>query len=143
MAQEAALVLVAALRAFREGGFRALTAHYVSIHSDLMSTRVYSPSVADLKRALAVRERIEVLQRELTSIVGAGVADAPKIRTMSAAGRARVAAAQRARWAKLKGKMRGASVKPKRKMSPAARAKIAAAAKRRWATAKAKGENSL
>ena len=56
---------------------------------------------------------------------------------MSVAGRARVAAAQRARWAKLKGKK---SVKPvkkaRRKMSAAGRARIAAAQKARWAKIK-------
>ena len=52
---------------------------------------------------------------------------------MSAAGRARIAAAQRARWAKLKGQ-KGSSVAPKRrKMSGAAIAKIRAAQKARWA----------
>ena len=64
---------------------------------------------------------------------------------MSAAGKARIAAAQKARWAKLKGKK--LSVKPvkkaKRKMSKAARAKISASAKARWAKAKAAGKKRL
>ena len=56
------------------------------------------------------------------------------VRTMSAAGRARIAAAQRARWAKLKGKRAGttAPVK-KRKLSGPALARIRAAQKARWA----------
>ena len=62
-------------------------------------------------------------------------------RTISAAGRARIAAAQRARWAKLKGKgNKGASVvtMPKaRTMSAAARKKIAAAQRARWAKVRA------
>jgi len=66
---------------------------------------------------------------------------------MSAAGRARIAAAQRARWAKLKGKVTPAGnsmpQKPKRRMSAAARKAIAAAAKKRWAAAKAAGKNKL
>jgi hypothetical protein len=55
-------------------------------------------------------------------------------RTMSAAGRARIAAAQRARWAKVKGRQAGktAPVK-KRKLSAAALARIRAAQKARWA----------
>jgi hypothetical protein len=53
--------------------------------------------------------------------------------TMSAAGRARIAAAQRARWAKVKGKKVVAISAWKRKMSPAARRRIAAAQKARWA----------
>jgi hypothetical protein len=71
---------------------------------------------------------------------------------MSAAGRARVAAAQRARWAKIKA-MKGNGAKgklptptkapgrPKRKISAAGRARIAAAQKARWAKLKA-GKNS-
>ena len=52
-------------------------------------------------------------------------------RTISASGRARIAAAQRARWAKVKGKV--VSITARRTMSPAARRKIAAAQKARWA----------
>jgi hypothetical protein len=53
-------------------------------------------------------------------------------RTISAAGRARIAAAQRARWAKVKGKVVSITAR-KRTMSPAARKKIAAAQRARWA----------
>src|SRR6267142_2600861 len=55
-------------------------------------------------------------------------------RRMSAAGRARIAAAQRARWAKVKGrKILSIAAHEGRTMSPAARRKIAAAQKARWA----------
>ena len=60
--------------------------------------------------------------------------------TISAAGRARIAAAQRARWAKLKGKgTRSASstMPKKRTMSVAARKRIAAAQRARWAKVRA------
>jgi len=53
---------------------------------------------------------------------------------MSADGRARIAAAQRARWAKAK---QAQSPKPMRKMSQVARRKIAAAQRSRWAKVKA------
>jgi len=53
--------------------------------------------------------------------------------TMSAAGRARIAAAQRARWAKVKGPKVVSITARKRTMSPSARRKIAAAQKARWA----------
>ncbi|PYX42729.1 MAG: hypothetical protein DMG83_19955 [Acidobacteria bacterium] len=53
--------------------------------------------------------------------------------TISAAGRARIAAAQRARWSKAKGKKVVSISAHKRKMSPAARRRIAAAQKARWA----------
>ena len=55
-------------------------------------------------------------------------------RTMSAAGRMRIAAAQRARWAKTKGhKVVSISSRKGRAMSPAARKRIVAAQKARWA----------
>jgi hypothetical protein len=53
---------------------------------------------------------------------------------MSAAGRARIAAAQRARWAKARGQKVVSAASPKRrKMSAAAIARIRAAQKARWA----------
>jgi len=52
-------------------------------------------------------------------------------RTISVAGRKRIAAAQRARWAKQK-----RAQKPKRTMSASARRKIAAAQRARWAKVK-------
>jgi hypothetical protein len=69
---------------------------------------------------------------------------------LSAAGRARIAAAQRARWAKLRGqhgktaqKQNVVSMPAKRKtMSSAARKKIAAAQKARWAKVKAAQKKS-
>jgi hypothetical protein len=52
---------------------------------------------------------------------------------MSAAGRARIAAAQRRRWAKARKGKAGRPSKKVRKFSAAGRARIAAAAKARWA----------
>jgi hypothetical protein len=60
-----------------------------------------------------------------------------KRRKMSAAGRKRIAAAQRARWAKVKGK--AAVATPKRTMSAASRRKIAAAQRARWAKVRNSG----
>ena len=59
-------------------------------------------------------------------------------RTISASGRRRIAAAQRARWAKLKAKnVVPIATKPgKRTMSASARRKIAAAQRARWAKVK-------
>ena len=56
-------------------------------------------------------------------------------RIMSAAGRRRIAAAQRARWAKVKGQ--AAAPKPKRHISAAGKKRIAAAARARWAKIRA------
>lgn len=62
-----------------------------------------------LRHAADIQDKIESLQRELQQILGGkssgngGTATgAPKKRTMSAAARAKIAAAQKARWAKLK-----------------------------------------
>lgn len=108
-------------------------------------------SVDQLRRAVAIKEQIENLQSQLNSLNGFG-REIPvpfgkgKRRKMSAAGRARIAAAARARWAKVKGTKseKAAPVaKKKRTMSAAAKAKIAAAAKARWAKAKAAGKKKL
>ena len=88
---------------------------------------------------------IEKLKNELSATLGSsGIAtEARKIkRKMSRAGRLAIAAAQKARWAKITGKSSKAKT-AKRKMSAAWRAKIAKAAKARWAKAKAAGKKSL
>ena len=57
-------------------------------------------------------------------------------RVVSAAARARMAAAQRARWAKVRGQSRASKSSTawrSNRLSPAARRKIAAAQKARWA----------
>ena len=108
--------------------------------------QISSLSAEQLRRAAAIKDQIDTLESELGKILGGstGAAKAFGKRTMSASARARIGAAQRARWAKVRGnraaKPAGA---PRRKMSAAARAKIAAAAKARWAKAKAAGRKRL
>ena len=62
-------------------------------------------------------------------------------RKLSASARARIAAAQRARWAKVRGKAKQPAkvvpIRAKRTLSAAARRKIAAAQRARWARVKA------
>ena len=116
-----------------------------------MIMNIANVSSTDLRRAIALKEQIEALTSELAGIFGelAGSTTKrlgrPPGTGMSAAGRARIAAAQRARWAKVKGKgnITDGAAKPKRKMSAAGRARIAAAAKARWAKAKAAGRSRL
>ena len=104
-------------------------------------------SASQLRRAAGIKHKIESMQKALTRLLGStGGAAAPrKRRGMSAAGRRKIAAAARARWAKVKGRKSAAKPvkKARRKMSAAARAKIAAAAKARWKKAKAQGKNTL
>jgi hypothetical protein len=76
--------------------------------------------------------QLEGLNRALSVLKGTNNHRTRK--TISTAGRARIAAAQRARWAKIKGqKVVSISVRKGRKMSPAARKRIVAAQKARWA----------
>lgn len=76
--------------------------------------------------------QIEAVGRAISSLGGkSGTAS-----NMSAAGRARIAEAQRARWARLKGnrgKVVSISSRKKRTLSPAAIARIRAAQRKRWA----------
>lgn len=90
-----------------------------------------------LKRKESLLDRAAKVDRAIAAVAaipGAVVGAARKKRTMSAAGRKRIAAAQKARWAKKAGKK---VVKAKRKISAAGRARIAAAQKKRWAKVKA------
>ena len=122
-----------------------------------------NPTLDQWKRGLAIAEQIAVLEKELAAILhGQSISAPPAAKAapvttkrtkgkMSAEGRARIGAAQKARWAKLKsgGTSSAAShapakapapkapLKKKRTMSPEVKAKLAAAMKARWAAAKA------
>jgi hypothetical protein len=94
-----------------------------------------------LRRAADIQERIQSLQEELGQLLGgSGPAEpttqAPKKRRkVSAAGRARIAAAARERWARIKGTAPSAkpAQKPKRKMSAQGLANIRAGVAKRMA----------
>src|SRR6266581_5273687 len=91
-------------------------------------------TVNQLKRAAAIKEQIEDLNKELRSILGASAKSgtAPKTtRTMSAATKRKIAAAQKRRLANLRqAKPATQSVKPvvkaKKTMSRTTRAKLSA-----------------
>jgi hypothetical protein len=101
-------------------------------------------SAQQLRKAATIKDRIDSLQSDLDQLLGSSNSSSSGKRTMSASARAKIAAAQKARWAKVNGKKAGKPAKAgKRKMSAAARAKIAAAAKARWAKAKAAGKKTL
>jgi hypothetical protein len=84
-------------------------------------------------------EQIQGISAALSAF-GATYGKSPRTRgKTSAAGRARIAAAQRARWAKLKarnGKGKVVRVPKTRTMSASAKRKIAAAQRARWAKLK-------
>jgi hypothetical protein len=103
-------------------------------------------TVNQLKRAAAIKEQIEDLNKELRGILGAPAttrAAPKKKRTMSAAMKKQIAAAQKARWANLRrAKSATRSVKPatkakKKTMSRATKAKLSAKLKAYWAAKKA------
>ena len=107
---------------------------------------LFDLTINQLKRATAIKEQIEGLNKELRSILGvsakSGTASKNR-RTMSAAVKKKIAAAQKARWVNLRrAKSATRSVKPaakakKKTMSPAARAKLSAKLKAYWAAKKA------
>jgi len=107
-------------------------------------------SAKQLRQAANLKEKIASLENELSQLLGSSTttaaAKAPKKRRgMSAAGRARIVAAQKARWAKIHAAKSSVKAKPakKRKMSAAARARLSKLAKARWARAKASGKKTL
>ena len=116
--------------------------------TDKLFARPRHPYTAALMRAVPVADpRIASADAILGGEVptSAQPAKAPKKKwKMSAAGRARIAAAAKARWAKIKGAKAGKAVqKPKRKISAAGRARLVALAKARWAKVKKAGKSRL
>jgi hypothetical protein len=107
-------------------------------------TNLHDLTTSQLNRIIAIKEQIETLQGEIESIAGGGgevpshfTGDTPRKRRRSAAVRARMAAAQKARWAKIQGKADSKPAKKgKRRLSAAGRAAITAATKARWARVK-------
>lgn len=122
-------------------------------------------SLAQLKRAIALKEQIATLENELNSLSKSSAttssAAAPQKKIMSASARARIAAAVRARWAKQKAgattakapvakpavakapAAKPAASQAKKTMSEAARAKLAEIARKRWAKVRASGKTKL
>src|SRR5579859_7231848 len=84
-----------------------------------------------LHHLAGIDRRIAELQARLGGTASETSAP-PKKGTMSVAGRKRVAAAQKKRWAAVK-QAKAAQARPKRKMSAAARKRIGDAARKRWA----------
>lgn len=106
-------------------------------------------SATQLRHAADLKEKIAALQEELARYLGetgpSPVVTGKRKFRMSAEGRARIIAAQKARWAKVHAAKGSAPARKagRRTMSPAARAKIAAIARARWAKVKAAGKRAL
>jgi len=123
-------------------------------------------SAGQLRQALQLREQIDSLQQQLSTVLSTSDARSVHLsaaarkslgnkesagkRTMSADARRKIAAAQKARWSQQKqqkkvGSPTGSGTQPaspsgaqhaKRTLSPEARAKIAEAQRKRWAAQK-------
>jgi len=90
-----------------------------------------------------IDELRQLLNGERTAVTSEGGAPTRK-RKMTAAGRRRIAAAQKARWAKIRAEVSGqpssapaAAPRARRKLSAAGRKAISEATKRRWALKRA------
>ena len=86
-----------------------------------------------LKHLEQERNRLSSQLKSLDNAIAALSGKGSLKRSISAAGRARIAAAQRARWAKFKGTNVVSISRKRRKLSASAIARIRAAQKARWA----------
>jgi len=125
----------------------------------IYTKRMNTPTIDQLKRGLEIAEQIGALEREMASILhGQSVpssskskrpASAPKKtkkRNLSPEGLARIIAAQKKRWSKVKGrKVQAPKVAANKKsgITPAGRAKLAESMKARWAARKTDGAAPL
>jgi hypothetical protein len=114
-----------------------------------MNTTLSAITVKQLQKVIKIKAKLEALQEKLEDVLALDGGEIPipsgtRKRRMSASARAKISAAQRARWAKIRGTSKEKPGKQtRRKMSAAGRAAIAAAARARWAKAKASGKNRL
>jgi hypothetical protein len=94
-------------------------------------------SVEALQEAVSIRRQIDTLQKRLSSILAdsrAGAATAKRgRRPMPAATRAKLAAAARARWARIKGQTKPKPAVKKGGITPAGRKRLSQLMKARWA----------
>jgi hypothetical protein len=117
---------------------------------------IYSGAIEGLERRKAAIERALAALREVDATTAAeaapdGATEAPagNRRKFTAAARKRMALAQKARWAKIKGEIEPATTpapepaKPKRRISPEGIQRIIAATKKRWRLQRAAAKSAL
>jgi hypothetical protein len=95
-------------------------------------------SVKALEEAVSIRRQIDNLEKRLSSILGGAparptAAPTQAGRYFSPSTRAKLSAAARARWARLKGGTKPAPAKKKGALTPAGRRKLSELMKARWA----------
>src|SRR4051812_33438056 len=117
----------------------------------MMMNSLAKMPIGQLKRAVDIREQIESLTHELHQLlagrpqVRVDGGEPQRKRVLSPMGRAKIAAAQRLRWAKFN-EARGGRPQPasRHMLSPEGRARVSAAVKARWARFRAaKAKSSL
>jgi hypothetical protein len=96
-------------------------------------------SLKSLEEALSIRRQIGTLEKRLASLLGTALSRSA-FRTggkrMSAATRAKLSAAAKARWAKRKRTAVGKSAQKKGGITPAGRKRLSQLMKARWAASK-------
>jgi hypothetical protein len=120
----------------------------LALESLWMSTadmNLFERTPEQLKRAASIKEQIDGLNKQLRGILGAPAtprASPARNRTMSASVKKKIAATQKARWAKVRSsKPATVSARPAAKrMTPAARANLSAKLKAYWAVKKKSGK---
>jgi len=94
-------------------------------------------SIQALQEAVSIRRQIDTLQKRLSSILGGSRASPATAkggrRSMPAATRAKLAAAARARWARIKGQTKATPAVKKGGITPAGRRRLSQLMKARWA----------
>jgi hypothetical protein len=96
-------------------------------------------SLKRLEEALSIRRQIGTLEKHLASIVKSSVPSRPTVsvrRGMSAATRAKLSAAAKARWAERKRTGVSAATRKKGGLTPAGRKRLSQLMKARWAASK-------
>jgi hypothetical protein len=106
---------------------------------------IISLSVPQLHIAAKLKEKIESLESQLGKLLGSSETTSQPVfkkrKKMSASAKAKISAAAKARWAKVKGNK--SAPKAKSKMSVAMKKKLSVMAKARWAKIKAAGKKKL
>jgi hypothetical protein len=92
-------------------------------------------SLKELEEALSIRLQVDTLERRLSSILGIVPSLLPRKgrRRMSAATRAKLSAAAKARWAKRKRTGISEAARKKGGLTPAGRKRLSQLMKARWA----------
>ena len=109
---------------------------------------LFDLTIPQLKRATAIKEQIDKLNKDLRAIFGAPAssrATPKKNQTMSASTKRKIAAAQKVRWANLRRAKPATPVKraakaKKKTVSSATKAKLSAKLKAYWAAKKKTGK---